>query len=123
MEVLPAAGRLASKASQHGSLSNADAFGRAVFISPDASKTEDARAMSRQKNQAQRAGAKAKREAPHIDPLIYPRSVAAQLLSVSIATLLRMEKAGRLTPLKLASPTGQTFYRAAEIKALIGTGA
>ncbi len=79
--------------------------------------------MSKKTDRFHRAGAKPKRESPHIDPLIYPRSIAAQLLSVSIATLLRMEKAGRLTPLKLASPTGQTFYRASEIKALIGAGA
>ncbi len=59
------------------------------------------------------------RDPARVDALIYPRRIAAQLLSVSAATLIRMEQTGRLTPLKLMGPSGQTFYRRAEIEALI----
>ncbi len=65
--------------------------------------------------------ARQRREAARVTPLIYPRRVAAELLSVSIATLLRLEQKGRLRPIKLSgSPTSQTFYASADIEALIG---
>jgi hypothetical protein len=46
-----------------------------------------------------------------VDPLIVPRRVATQLLSVSVATLLRLEAQGRLRPIKLGTTeSSQTFY-------------
>ena len=47
-----------------------------------------------------------------VTPLIYPRSVAARMLSVSTATLIRLEKKGVLRPIKLdaSSPAAPTFY-------------
>ncbi len=56
-----------------------------------------------------------------VTPLIYPRRLAAELLSVSTATLIRLEAEGRLRPIKLsASPAAMTFYSRADIEALIG---
>jgi hypothetical protein len=60
------------------------------------------------------------RQQEPLSPLLYPRSQAARLLNVSIATLQRLEKSGRLTPIKLnpRSPMASTYYNAAEIAAL-----
>ncbi len=56
-----------------------------------------------------------------VDPLIVPRRVATQLLSVSLATLLRLEAQGRLRPIKLGTTeSSQTFYAMRDIEALIG---
>jgi hypothetical protein len=57
----------------------------------------------------------------NLNALIYPRRLAAELLNCSIATLWRLERQGRLRPIKLsASPTANTFYARADIEALIG---
>jgi hypothetical protein len=62
-----------------------------------------------------------RRDQPPVYPLIVPRRQAAQLLSVSVSTLIRMEQAGTLSPLKLSpSDNGVVFYRVADIEALIG---
>ncbi len=58
---------------------------------------------------------------PPVNPLIIPRSRAATLRSVSTATLIRMEQAGTLRPLKLTTgPSGMTFYRMVDIERLVG---
>ena len=54
-------------------------------------------------------------------PLLYTRKETAALLNCSEATLLRLEKLGRLTALKLnPSPLGKTYYTSTEIHALAG---
>jgi len=60
---------------------------------------------------------------PAVTPLIVPRSMAARLLSVSTSTLIRMEQAGTLTPLKLTeADNAQTFYRLADLERLAQGG-
>lgn len=61
------------------------------------------------------------REQPRVQALIVPRKIASLLLSVSIATLYRMEARGALTPIKLLknTPNAPTFYRRDEIDQLI----
>jgi len=54
-------------------------------------------------------------------PLLYTRRETAALLNCSEATLLRLEKLGRLTPHKLnPTPLGKTYYSSVEIHALAG---
>ena len=55
-------------------------------------------------------------------PLLYDRSQTSALLNCSVATLLRLEAAGRLQAIKLFpnSPTGKTFYAAPQVHALAG---
>jgi len=57
------------------------------------------------------------RELPR--PLLYSRRHACALLGgISTATLIRLENDGVIEPIKLGrSPTGQTFYRAADVHA------
>jgi hypothetical protein len=58
-----------------------------------------------------------------VKPLLYTRKETAALLNCSEATLLRLEKLGRLTPHKLnPSPLGKTFYSSVQIHALAGGG-
>jgi len=62
-----------------------------------------------------------RRERPAVIPerLLYDRVEVAQLLCVSIAGVIRLEQAGKLTPLRpLAAPTGKAFYRASEVRRL-----
>jgi hypothetical protein len=52
-------------------------------------------------------------------PLLVERSEACRLLSISVATALRLEKVGRLKPVKLfPSPNGRTFYSYELLRAL-----
>jgi hypothetical protein len=55
--------------------------------------------------------------------LLFSRAQAAKLLGgLSFATLIRLEKAGRLRPVKLLNnPSGKTFYTARDLEALCGT--
>jgi predicted site-specific integrase-resolvase len=47
------------------------------------------------------------------------RSEACRLLSISVATALRLERVGRLKPIKLfPSPNGRTFYSYDHLRAL-----
>jgi hypothetical protein len=49
-------------------------------------------------------------------PMLYPRREAARLLGSSITMLKRLERTGRLHPVRLGSKN--VFYRADEIEAL-----
>ena len=53
--------------------------------------------------------------------LLYSRAQVQEMLGgVSIMTLIRLEKDGKLTPRRLTGKrTGQVFYKAAEIEALV----
>jgi len=54
-----------------------------------------------------------------VSDYLYPREQARQILGgVSIATLLRLEKAGLLKPIRLnkRSPTAQVFYKGANLR-------
>ena len=56
-----------------------------------------------------------------LPPLLFSRSQTAKLLNVSAMTLIRMESDGRLQAVKLSpGVSAKTFYRAADIYALIG---
>jgi hypothetical protein len=75
-----------------------------------------------QRHQRQRAAA---RPALLLDvqPLLYTRAQTARLLNVSIATVQRLQKAGRLTPIKLNKQSpGMTHYRSAQVHALASGG-
>jgi hypothetical protein len=51
-----------------------------------------------------------------MERLLVTRQDAARLLSCSTSTLWRMEREGRLTPIKLStSQNGQTFYNSADL--------
>jgi hypothetical protein len=44
-------------------------------------------------------------------PLLHTRAETCRLLSISTATAIRLEKQGRLRPIKLGNkPTSMTFY-------------
>ena len=60
---------------------------------------------------------------PDAGALLITRQQVARLLSCSTATVIRLEIAGRLDPIKLAdSEHGTTFYRADEVRALARLG-
>ena len=61
-------------------------------------------------------------EREHERQLLYDRHAAKRLLgNVSLSTLIRLERAGRLQPRKLAgSAAGKTYYSAADIDAVAG---
>jgi hypothetical protein len=64
-----------------------------------------------------------RRAPPPVSPLIVPRRAAAQMLSVSISTMIRLEQAGTLTPLKLTEANnGQVFYRVSDLERLAQGG-
>lgn len=58
-----------------------------------------------------------------LQPLLYRRAQVQRLLNCSRATLLRLEKKGRLVPIKLdpQAPTAMTFYTAANVHTLAGS--
>lgn len=54
----------------------------------------------------------------HFDPqpVLYSRATAARVLDVSTATIIRLERQGRLTPIKLAgSMNPATHFRREEV--------
>jgi hypothetical protein len=54
-------------------------------------------------------------------PLLYSRAQAAKLLGrISVASVIRLEQDGLLTPIKLNPnrPTSSTFYRASQVRRL-----
>ena len=60
---------------------------------------------------------------PALRRLLVSRLEAAEMLGCHVATIYRWEKAGRLLPVKpLGSRFGKTYYRLADIEALVGTG-
>jgi hypothetical protein len=65
-----------------------------------------------QRRQRQRAAAQ----------LLYDRATTAHLLGdISTSTLIRLEEAGRLVPIKPSGqPNGKTFYSAANVRRLAG---
>jgi hypothetical protein len=68
-------------------------------------------------------GSATRSEPPVQQPLLYSRKTAAALLSISQATLIAMEQAGTLRPIKLNhSKNGKSFYRAADIHTLAEKG-
>jgi hypothetical protein len=53
--------------------------------------------------------------------LLYSRREARELLAISESTIIRLERAGKLPPRKLAaSPNGKTFYSAGDLHRLVG---
>ena len=58
---------------------------------------------------------------PSSDPLLYTREQVATLLGgISTATIRRMERAGRLRPIRLTGRnTGQVFFKASDVHALV----
>jgi hypothetical protein len=74
-----------------------------------------------EREQPRRAKQRAETPRP-LDPaqLLYSRQHTAMLLGgLSVMTVIRLEKAGKLTPIK---PGGHVFYRADEVRALAGIG-
>jgi hypothetical protein len=60
---------------------------------------------------------------PKLQPEMPPRKLltrklTALVLSTSVSTVSRLEKAGRLRAIKLNAENGPTFYAAAEVDAL-----
>jgi hypothetical protein len=53
--------------------------------------------------------------------LLYSREQAAKLLGgVSVSTIIRLERAGKLQPIRLSgSPTAQVFFRAKDVLTLV----
>jgi hypothetical protein len=50
--------------------------------------------------------------------LLIPRKRAARLISRSVDTCKRLERDGRLTPIRLTGPQGGVMYRLDEVEAL-----
>jgi hypothetical protein len=51
--------------------------------------------------------------------LLYPRAEVARLFGISVASVIRLEATGVLSPIKLGNrPSSMTFYRAADVRAL-----
>jgi hypothetical protein len=57
---------------------------------------------------------------PELPPLLHTRQQAARLLSCSTATLIRLERAGALRPIKLNKETkvAQTYYAHSDLLVL-----
>ncbi len=56
--------------------------------------------------------------------LLLSRRQVAGLLSISVASVQRLEKAGRLQPIKLfPGPSAKTFFRRSDVLALADRGA
>ena len=56
---------------------------------------------------------------PNPNQLLYSRRQAAQILGCHIATLIRLELAGRLRAVKLGGgPNASTYYRVVDIEQL-----
>jgi hypothetical protein len=65
--------------------------------------------------------AKAKRERPAVEQLLYSRDQTAHALGdISIATVIRLENAGKLDKVRLAGGNGQVFNKASQVHALAG---
>jgi hypothetical protein len=49
---------------------------------------------------------------------LYPRAISAKRLNISIATVLRLERAGVLTPIRLnpAAPSSQVYHRSEQVE-------
>ena len=50
--------------------------------------------------------------------LLYSRADVATILGTSVATVMRLEKMGKLQPIKLTSNRGSTYYDADQVEAL-----
>ena len=50
--------------------------------------------------------------------LLFTRKSAAALLDTSVDTIKRLERAGRLTRVRLTGPRSEIYFRAAELYAL-----
>jgi hypothetical protein len=62
---------------------------------------------------------------PPVEPppaLLHTRQQASRMLNCSVMTLIRLEKARVLTPIKLNKPTGQTYYGHDQLLALASRG-
>lgn len=56
-----------------------------------------------------------------IKPRLYTRDAARVVLGgYSYSTIVRLEKSGKLTPIKLGGPKSRTHYAVAEVHALAG---
>ena len=60
--------------------------------------------------------------APDEAALLWPRQHSCRVLSCSMATIIRLEEAGKLDKIKLdpTSPNGMTYHRPAQVRALAG---
>jgi hypothetical protein len=74
---------------------------------------------------------KKKRERKHynerlhaVTPALYPRAFSARRLNISIATILRLEQQGVLTPIRLNpnSPVAAVYHRSEQVERLAGGG-
>jgi hypothetical protein len=76
------------------------------------------------KNERDRRAQQREASLATVQPLIHPRRAASRLLSCSVAKLIRLEKAGRLTPIKLdpESKSSQTYYTDEQLRALASGG-
>jgi predicted site-specific integrase-resolvase len=53
-------------------------------------------------------------------PRLYTRRQAANLLgSVDVSTIRRLERSGKLKPIRLTRPRGQVFFSIENLKALV----
>ncbi len=64
--------------------------------------------------------AKSKQQDEPQQPLLYRRAYSAKLLSVSLPTIVRLEKAGKLDVVKPAGERGQVFHKRRQVHALAG---
>jgi hypothetical protein len=54
------------------------------------------------------------------EQILYTRAQAARLLGSSVATVIRLQRAGRLTPIKLTKKAAsQVYFRREEILGLV----
>jgi hypothetical protein len=56
-----------------------------------------------------------------LHPLLLTRRQVAELLSLSVMSVIRLEQQGRLQPIKLThAQNAKTYYRAADVYAMVG---
>ena len=66
---------------------------------------------------------KQKARPPTQNQWLYTRSQAAELFGTSLDTIRRLERSGRLTPVRLTSDQGTVFLRREELLALVNPDA
>lgn len=78
--------------------------------------------MHRRRNSSSDSDRRTRRDPTAVEQLLFSRKQTAQALGgISIATVQRLEKAGKLTKVRLAGvENGAVFHRADEVHALAG---
>jgi len=62
-------------------------------------------------------------EAKTTEQILFTRAQVARLIGASVATVVRLERDGRLKPVRLTSrSTGQVYFRRADVLALAEGG-